>query len=509
MARWALKMRLMKPPRQEKKVPRMIRDGYRHQSLRTVAAASGSLPKIFLRSRWCHGHGKVRTSARICWFVQLQQQTRHLKPPLILFLFMHSGGKGGPRKGGGAEKPRSRIPRAKPRSRIPQAKPRSREAEKPNSPGEAEKPRSRIPRAKPRSQECGHVRACFRTYFAHVQTCHVTAHTSHTSKCYGLDRHTLHTCPNVWCNSCSKCYNVMDCICTHCTHVETWCLSWSKCYNVMDCICTHCTHVETWCLSWSKCYNVMDCICTHCTHVETWCLSWSKCYTEWTASVRTARMSQRTASIVQVWSRAFNVLRNGSRRDTLRTCWNVMSLVFKKWYGMDCIEHTTVTSERVMWRRFKVLQNGLHRYTLHTCRTARMSKRVMPLVFEVLRNGLHRYTLHTCRNVWCNACSKCYGMDCIGTHCTHVETCYVTRVQSATEWIASVHTAHMSTRVMSLVFKVLRNGLHRYTLRTCQHVWCNACSKCYGMDCIGTHCIQVETCDATRGQSATEWIAWV
>lgn len=87
-ARWALKMRLMKPPRQEKKVPRMIRDGYRHQSLRTVAAASGSLPKIALRSRWCHDHGKVRTSARICWFVQLQQQTRHLKPPLILFLFM-------------------------------------------------------------------------------------------------------------------------------------------------------------------------------------------------------------------------------------------------------------------------------------------------------------------------------------------------------------------------------------------------------------------------------------
>ena len=59
----------------------------------------------------------------------------------------HSGGKGGPRKGGGsreAEKPRSRIPRAKPRSR---------EAEKPNSPSEAEKPRSRIPRAKPRSRE--------------------------------------------------------------------------------------------------------------------------------------------------------------------------------------------------------------------------------------------------------------------------------------------------------------------------------------------------------------------
>ena len=106
----------------------------------------------------------------------------------------HSGGKGGPRKGGGsreaekpnspseAEKPRSRIPRAKPRSREAEFPERSREAEKPNSPSEAEKPRSRIPRAKPRSQECGHVRACFRTYFAHVRTCPVTAHIAHMSK---------------------------------------------------------------------------------------------------------------------------------------------------------------------------------------------------------------------------------------------------------------------------------------------------------------------------------------
>ena len=40
------------------------------------------------------------------------------------------------------------------------------------------------------------------------------------------------------------------------------------------------------------------------------------------------------------------------------------------------------------------------------------------------------------------------GMDCFGTYFTHVQTCDVARVQSATEWTASVHTAHMSKPVM-------------------------------------------------------------
>ena len=47
-----------------------------------------------------------------------------------------------------------------------------------------------------------------------------------------------------------------------------------------------------------------------------------------------------------------------------------------------------------------------------------------------------------------------------------------------------IHTAYMSERVMSLVFKVVRNGLHRCT-----------------------HCAHVETCDVTRVPSATEWTA--
>ena len=66
-------------------------------------------------------------------------------------------------------------------------------------------------------------------------------------------------------------------------------------------------------------------------------------------------------------------------------------------------------------------------------------------------------------NLWCNPCAKCYAMGCFGTYFTHVQTCDVTRVQSATEWTAAVHTLHIP------------------------NLWCNPCSKCYGMDCFGTY----------------------
>ena len=45
-----------------------------------------------------------------------------------------------------------------------------------------------------------------------------------------------------------------------------------------------------------------------------------------------------------------------------------------------------------------------------------------------------------------HTCSKRCAMDCFGTYFTHVQTCNVTRVQSATEWTASVHTLHMSKK---------------------------------------------------------------
>ena len=111
-------------------------------------------------------------------------------------------------------------------------------------------------------------------------------------------------------------------------------------------------------------------------------------------------------------------------------------------------------------------------------------------------------------------------MDCFGTYFTHVQSCNVTRVQSATAWTASVHTSQMSKAVMLPVFKVLRNGLLRYILHTCPKLYCNPCSKCYGMDCFGTYFAHVQSCNVTgtyfthvqscnvtRVRSATSWTA--
>ena len=149
-------------------------------------------------------------------------------------------------------------------------------------------------------------------------------------------------------------------------------------------------------------------------------------------------------------------------------------------------------------------------------------------------------------------------MDCLGTYLimTHAQTCDHVRVQSATEWTASVHTWswHMPKPVTTFVLKVLRNGLPRYIL-TCPNMWSRSCakcygmdcpgtyfmwhtcrnlwsrsfsrccgtdclvtylthaetcdSKCYGMDCLGTYLIMThaQTCDHIRAQSATEWTA--
>ena len=55
-------------------------------------------------------------------------------------------------------------------------------------------------------------------------------------------------------------------------------------------------------------------------------------------------------------------------------------------------------------------------------------------------------------------------MDCFGTYFTHVQTCNVTRVQSATQWTASVHTLHMSNLWM------LRNVEKK--------VWIGECIRC-------------------------------
>ena len=118
---------------------------------------------------------------------------------------LHSGGKGGPRKGGGAEKPRSReaeFPERsreaeKPNSPSEAEKPRSREAEFPERSREAEKPRSRIPRAKPRSREAEKPNSPGEAEKPRMRTCP------------SLLPYILCTCPNMSCDS------------THCTHVQT------------------------------------------------------------------------------------------------------------------------------------------------------------------------------------------------------------------------------------------------------------------------------------------------
>ena len=88
-----------------------------------------------------------------------------------------------------------------------------------------------------------------------------------------------------------------------------------------------------------------------------------------------------------------------------------------------------------------------------------------------------------------------YGMHCFGTYFTHVQTCDNVRVQSATQWTASVHTwrnvqtcdnvrvqsatqwtasahtLHMSKPVITFAFKVLRDGLLRYIRDACPNLW--------------------------------------
>ena len=110
------------------------------------------------------------------------------------------------------------------------------------------------------------------------------------------------------------------------------------------------------------------------------------------------------------------------------------------------------------------IRNGLLWYILYT------SKPVIKFVFQVLRNGLLRHILYTCPKPVITFVFKCYAMDCFGTYSTHVQTCDHVRVQSATQWTASVHALHMSKPVITFVFKVLRNGLLRYILYTCPNM---------------------------------------
>ena len=88
----------------------------------------------------------------------------------------------------------------------------------------------------------------------------------------------------------------------------------------------------------------------------------------------------------------------------------------------------------------------------------------------MLRNGLLRYTVHTCPRVqsateWTASVHTLHMPKpnvtrvqsatewTASVHTLHMPKPNVTRVQSATEWTASVHSAHMSKPVMQPVFK--------------------------------------------------------
>ena len=95
---------------------------------------------------------------------------------------------------------------------------------------------------------------------------------------------------------------------------------------------------------------------------------------------------------------------------------------------------------------------------------------------------------------FCKACLKknekmCYVMGCFGTSFTYAQTCDYVRVQSATQWTASVHTLHMP-------------------MQACDYVRVQSATQWTASEfgCCLTH---AQTCDNVRVQSATQWTASV
>ena len=101
-------------------------------------------------------------------------------------------------------------------------------------------------------------------------------------------------------------------------------------------------------------------------------------------------------------------------------------------------------------------------------------------------------------------------MVCFGTYVTHVQTCDNVRVQSATQWTASVHTSHMSKPVITFVFKVLRSGPLRYIpLHMSKPVMITFVFKVLRNGLLRYIFTHVQTCDNVRVQSATQGTASV
>ena len=212
------------------------------------------------------------------------------------------------------------------------------------------------------------------------------------------------------------------------------------------------------------------------------------------ASVHTWHMSKPVVMFV------FKVLRNGLLRYILDTC---ITFVFKVLRNalLQCILDTFVfkvlqNASVHTWHMYKpvisfvfdVLRNGLLRYILWhmynvrfqsatectaSVHTWHMSKPVVTFVFKVLQNAsVHNFD--TCPNLWYRSCSTCCGMDCFGTYLTHVQTCDIVCVRSATECTASVHTWHMSKPVVTFVFK----GTYLTHVQTCDIVCVRSATEC-------------------------------
>ena len=170
----------------------------------------------------------------------------------------------------------------------------------------------------------------------------------------------------------------------------------------------------------------MGCFGTYFTHAQSCDNVRVQRATEWTASVNTLHMPKSVITFV------FIMLRN--------TCPNLScDNAFKVLRNGAASVHTSHMPKGGKTFVFKVLRNGLLRYILYTC--PKHPKAVISFVSKVLRNGLLRYITYT------------------------AQSCDNVRVQSATEWTASVHTLHMPKAVITFVFKVLRNGLLRCKTR--------------------------------------------
>ena len=124
------------------------------------------------------------------------------------------------------------------------------------------------------------------------------------------------------------------------------------------------------------------------------------------------------------------------------------------------------------------------------------------------------YIPHTCRNLCkCAKLGTKLLLCCVGTYFTHVQTCDYVRVQSATQWTASVHTFHMSKPVKTFVFQVLAmdclGSIYLTHVQTHDNVRVQSATQWTATDCLGAYFTHVQTCDNVRVQSATQWIAWV